>query len=155
ASRAAAFMERRTPPATRWPRARSVRASCSRPFTTPSASSTRKITTSAPARCRSSTRASSPSRKSWRNAPRRSHTMATPTPDKLKLARDLSFGKHIFLSVARHPETGLLYLGSSEFKVLELDPTAAKPEPKELYSHESYVTGLALIGKTLVSGSYD
>src|SRR5262249_12013853 len=59
------------------------------------------------------------------------------------------------LSVARHPETGLLYLGSSEFKVLELDPTAAKPEPKELYSHESYVTGLALIGKTLVSGSYD
>ena len=33
--------------------------------------------------------------------------------------------------------------------------SAAKVEPKELYAHESYVTGVALAGKTLVSGGYD
>jgi WD40 repeat protein len=39
--------------------------------------------------------------------------------------------------------------------VYEADLAAAKFEPKELYGHESYVTGVALAGKTLVSGGYD
>ena len=33
--------------------------------------------------------------------------------------------------------------------------TEPKPEPKELGRHDSYVTGLALAGSTLVSGGYD
>ena len=37
----------------------------------------------------------------------------------------------------------------------EADFAAAKFEPKELYAHQSYVTGVALAGKLLVSGSYD
>ena len=37
----------------------------------------------------------------------------------------------------------------------EADFVAAKFEPKELYAHQSYVTGVALAGKTLVTGGYD
>jgi WD40 repeat protein len=46
-------------------------------------------------------------------------------------------------------------MGCSDFKVYEADVAAAKFEPKELYAHGSYVTGVALSGTTLVSGSYD
>jgi WD40 repeat protein len=48
-----------------------------------------------------------------------------------------------------------MYIGGSTFKVYAVDLTAAKAELKEIGAHESYVTGLALTGKTLVSGGYD
>jgi len=75
-------------------------------------------------------------------------------PDKLKLAKDVGL-KAIAFAIARVPESMRVYLGGSDFKVYEADLTAAKFEPKELYGHESYVTGVALAGKTLVSGGYD
>ncbi len=75
-------------------------------------------------------------------------------PEKLKLAKDISF-KAIAFGVARVPKSNRIYLGASDFKVYELDVAAAKPEPKELFAHETYVTGVALAGKTLVSGGYD
>src|SRR5262245_8729329 len=75
-------------------------------------------------------------------------------PEKLKLAKDLSL-KAIAFSVARVPNSSRIYLACSDFKVYEADPTAAKFEPKELYAHGSYATGVALAGKTVVSGGYD
>src|SRR5436190_11309219 len=75
-------------------------------------------------------------------------------PDKLKPVKDIPL-KAIAFSVARAPDTMRVYLGCSDFKVYEADLGAAKLEPKELYAHGSYVTGVALAGKTLVSGGYD
>ncbi len=75
-------------------------------------------------------------------------------PDKLKLVKDISF-KAIAFGIARVPKSTRFYLGASDFKVYDIDLGAAKVEPKELYNHGSYVTGVALAGKTLVSGSYD
>lgn len=74
-------------------------------------------------------------------------------PEKLKLVKDHSH-KSVFLSIARGP-TGRTFVGTADFKVAELDPTAAKLEVKDLGAHASYVTGLALAGHTLISGSYD
>lgn len=74
-------------------------------------------------------------------------------PEKLKSVKEFSH-KNIFLSVAR-TAAGRTFVGCSDFKVHEIDIAAKKPELKEIGGHESYVTGLALAGTTLVSGSYD
>jgi WD40 repeat protein len=75
-------------------------------------------------------------------------------PEKLKLVKDHSF-KAICFSAARVGDSSRVFVGTSDFKVYEVDLAAPKVEPKELYAHGSYVTGVALAGKTLVSGSYD
>jgi WD40 repeat protein len=80
--------------------------------------------------------------------------MKAPSPDTLKLAKDYS-RQTIAFAVARANGSDTAYLGSSDFKVSVADFSAAKFEPKDLYEHESYVTGVALAGTTLVSGSYD
>ena len=80
--------------------------------------------------------------------------MATANPDQLKLVKDLP-SRGIYFAVARVPAGNRFYLGSSDFKVYELDLADAKPEPKELGGHESYVTAVALADKRLVSGGYD
>jgi WD40 repeat protein len=74
-------------------------------------------------------------------------------PEKLKVAKEVGH-KAIFLSVARSPG-GRVFAGTSDFKVTEIDLAGAKAEVKEFGSHQSYVTGLALAGNALVSGSYD
>ena len=63
----------------------------------------------------------------------------------------------IAFAVCRHAESGKLFFGSSDFKVHEFDPSAEKPEPIafEGDGHQSYVTTVALIGNTLISGGYD
>ena len=80
--------------------------------------------------------------------------MKAPSPEKLKQVKDVS-RPVITFAVARGPGTDTAYLGCSDFKVYSADLAAAKVEPKELYAHESYVTGVALAGKTLVTGGYD
>jgi WD40 repeat protein len=80
--------------------------------------------------------------------------MAGVNPDRLKVARELS-RPGAWLAVARVPHTSRLFVGGSDFKVYEADLASDKPEFKELGAHQSYVTGLALAGKLLVSGSYD
>ena len=80
--------------------------------------------------------------------------MKSPNPDSLKLVKE--FGRpSIPFGVARVPNSGRVFFGSSDFTVAEADVTAAKFEVKELYKHESYVTSVALAGTTLVSGGYD
>jgi WD40 repeat protein len=80
--------------------------------------------------------------------------MSAPNPEKLKSLKQLSRGDIVF-AVARKPRSSQIYCGGSDFSVYELDLDQAKPEPKELGRHDSYVTGLALSGTTLVSGGYD
>ncbi|MCA9052409.1 MAG: hypothetical protein KDA75_01165, partial [Planctomycetaceae bacterium] len=63
----------------------------------------------------------------------------------------------IVFGLARVPDTSRLLIGSSNFGVYEFDVAAEKPERVEFTGdrHQSYVTGLALLGDTLISGSYD
>jgi WD40 repeat protein len=79
-----------------------------------------------------------------------------PTPDTLKQVKDLS-RQVITFAIARVPDAERAFLGCSDFKVYEVDLAAAKPEPKELYAHESYVPGVAVAlgGKVVVSGGYE
>jgi WD40 repeat protein len=80
--------------------------------------------------------------------------MPSPNPESLKQLKDHSRPAAIF-AVAQAPKSEKVYLASQDFKVYEADLAAAKFEPKELYAHGSYVTGVALAGKTLISGGYD
>lgn len=80
--------------------------------------------------------------------------MKAPKPDTLKQVKDFSRPTTLF-AIARVPNTERAYLACQDFKVYEANFAASKFEPKELYSHESYVTGVALAGRTLVSGGYD
>jgi WD40 repeat protein len=80
--------------------------------------------------------------------------MKAPSPDTLKSVKDYS-RQVITFAIARPDGADVVYLGGSDFKVYSADFSAGKFEPKELYAHESYVTGVALAGQTLVSGSYD
>lgn len=75
-------------------------------------------------------------------------------PDKLKQTKDISRPDIVF-SAARVPNSGRVFLGTSDFRVLEADLSEAKPEFNALYSHGSYVTGVALAGNHLISGGYD
>ncbi len=75
-------------------------------------------------------------------------------PEKLRQVRDFST-KGITTSIALNAKK-IGYLGSNDFKVYSVDLTSEKPEPKEVFSHGAWVTGVALVGEeTLVSGGYD
>ena len=77
-------------------------------------------------------------------------------PKQLKLAKNVG-SQGIAFGIDRVPESDRIYYGSSDFKVYEYDFGAEKPESKvfEGEGHRSYVTTVALAGKTVVSGSYD
>jgi WD40 repeat protein len=74
--------------------------------------------------------------------------------DRFKVVRELGRRDTVFC-LARQRGAGRLYLGGSDFKIYDLDVTQPKSEPKELGHHDSYVTGLALAGKCLISGGWD
>jgi WD40 repeat protein len=80
--------------------------------------------------------------------------MSAPSAEKVKVVKQLTRPEIIF-TAARRPGTGLIFFGGSDFKVHAVDLDQDKPQAKELGGHESYVTGLALAGSSLVSGSYD
>jgi WD40 repeat protein len=61
----------------------------------------------------------------------------------------------VLLAMAREPKSTRAFVGGSDFKIYSTDLTAAKLELKEVGRHESYVTGLTLAGKVLVSCGYD
>jgi WD40 repeat protein len=72
----------------------------------------------------------------------------------MKILKDIP-GRGTAFALVRVPGSNRLMFGSSDFKVYDLDLSQAKPEPKALGEHQSYVTGLALAGKIAVSGGYD
>jgi WD40 repeat protein len=63
--------------------------------------------------------------------------------------------RDILFSVARMPRTGRLFVGSSDFKVHELDVSQNNPQASDFVGHTSYVTCVRLAGNSLISGSYD
>ena len=75
-------------------------------------------------------------------------------PPKFKIAKELT-RDDIFLSLARVPDSDRVFLGSSNGDVYALDCSAEKLEPIAMPGHTSYVSGLALAGEQLISGSYD
>src|SRR5437773_3953962 len=80
--------------------------------------------------------------------------MAAVNPENLKKTHELS-RRDVVFALARMPATSRLFFGTSEFKVFDVDLSQPKLEPKELGGHSSYVTGVALAGHVVVSGSYD
>ena len=82
--------------------------------------------------------------------------MAASDPKKLKMIRDLG-SPGIAMCLARIPKSDRFYFGSSDFQVYEVDLADKKSKPSAFGGpgHESYVTGMALVGDHLVSGSYD
>ena len=80
--------------------------------------------------------------------------MPAADPEKLKPVKQLSRPDIVF-ALVRKPRTGQVFCGGSDFSVYEVDFDQIRPEPRELGRHDSYVTGLALAGTTLVSGGYD
>lgn len=74
-------------------------------------------------------------------------------PEKLKSIKEFSV-KGAAFAIARSA-AGKTFVGTSEFKVAEIDLNAAKPEAKDLGAHASYVTGVAVAGPVVVSGGYD
>jgi WD40 repeat protein len=75
-------------------------------------------------------------------------------PENFKVRKQISRSDIVF-AIARKPGTGRLFCGGSDFTVYEIDINQAKPEGTLLGRHGSYVTCLALVGTTLVSGGYD
>lgn len=77
-------------------------------------------------------------------------------PRQLKRIADWQ-SEDILFCIARAPHTERLFVGSSDFRVYELDVAAEKPEraPFGGDGHRSYVTGAALAGERLVTGGYD
>ena len=89
-----------------------------------------------------------------RRIPRTPRTWKAPSPETLRLVKDYS-RPVITFAIARLADTDAIYLGGSDFKVYSADLGAAKFEAKELYAHESYVTGVTLARLNLISGGYD
>ena len=80
--------------------------------------------------------------------------MTSPPPASLKFVKDFPRPVMTF-GVGRLRGTSRVFLGGSDFAVVEVDTSAAKLEARELYKHDSYVTGVTLSGTSLVSGGYD
>ena len=75
-------------------------------------------------------------------------------PPKFKVTKEIT-REDIFLSLARVPDSERVFLGSSNGDVYALDCSTEKLELLAMPGHTSYVTGLALAGEQLISGSYD
>jgi WD40 repeat protein len=80
--------------------------------------------------------------------------MATADPSTLKVVKQFA-RPDILFCMARDAESGRIFFGSSDFKVYSVDLSVEKPEPQPIAEHQSYVTSLVLVGKTVISGSYD
>jgi WD40 repeat protein len=80
--------------------------------------------------------------------------MANVRAEKLKVVTDFSRPEIIF-ALARAPGSSRLFFAGSAGTIYDVDISQAKPGPKEVGAHGSYVTGLVLTGKIVVSGGYD
>ena len=74
--------------------------------------------------------------------------------NKLKVSKEIGRNDILFGHAVK-PETSEMFIGSSDFNAYAGDPLAEKFEPRAMSGHESYVTGVALAGEHLVTGSYD
>lgn len=77
-----------------------------------------------------------------------------PTLEKFKVVKELSRPEIVFC-LARAPGSSRLFFAGSDGAIHVVDFGHTKHEPKEVGTHGSYVTGLVLAGKAIVSGGYD
>jgi WD40 repeat protein len=80
--------------------------------------------------------------------------MAPVNLEKLKAVKTVPFTGD-FLSVARFPNSDRLCAGASDHKLYFLDLAEAKPKLEGLSGHTSYVSGVVLAGKFLISTGWD
>ena len=82
--------------------------------------------------------------------------MADDKQTNFKAAKEIG-QKCISFSMARVPESGRYFFGTSDFSVYDVDHLAEKPEPKafEGEGHQSYVMGVALTEQHVVTGGWD
>ena len=66
-------------------------------------------------------------------------------PTKLKVVKDVG-RQDVLFALARQPGTQRVFVGSSDFKLYDVNFEEAKPEPKAVGEHQSYVTSVALAG---------
>ena len=64
-------------------------------------------------------------------------------PTKLKVGKNLG-RQDILFGLARKPGSERVFVGSSDFKLYDVDFAAAVPEAKQVGEHQSYVTAVAL-----------
>ena len=75
-------------------------------------------------------------------------------PKNLKKSKEIGRSDILFC-LTRIPDSGKLVLGSSDFNLYSLDPTAEKTEPEKWEGHKSYVTAIVRNSDALISASYD
>jgi len=83
---------------------------------------------------------------------------ATPAPEtpslQMKVLREIVV-KTDLLSIAAIPGTEKIYAGGADGKIYLIDFKEAKLAPVSWNAHASYVSGVALAGKTLISCGWD
>ena len=80
--------------------------------------------------------------------------MPESNPRNLRTVREISrTGTHF--SLARVPNTSRLLIAGSETKVYELDASQTNSTPRELTSHDRWISGVRLAGNIVISGGYD
>jgi WD40 repeat protein len=80
--------------------------------------------------------------------------MVLPNFDNLKIARNVPFAGDL-LSVVHVPDSEKLWIGSADHKLYSLDLTQPQPTLAGHAGHTSYVSGVVLAGKDLISASWD
>ena len=81
--------------------------------------------------------------------------MPPPNLDKVKISKTVALPGD-FLSVVREANSERLWLGHSDAKIYAIDFAEEKPAAAAaLEGHKSYVSGLGLVGNTLVSAGWD
>lgn len=83
-----------------------------------------------------------------------SNTILAGSAATLKILKSLS-RKEIVFSIAPVPGGRRVIFGGSDFGVYDVDLAQEKPEARKLGSHESYVTGVVIAGRKIISGGYD
>ena len=77
-----------------------------------------------------------------------------PAPPSVKLLRDVAVSPDL-LCVAALPGTAKAYAGGTDGKIYLIDFDEAKPNPTSWSAHVSFISGLALTGKHLISAGSD
>lgn len=73
---------------------------------------------------------------------------------KLSVSKQVEHPSVMF-GLARLPGTSRVFVGASDARVYDVDLAVEAPAWREWVGHESYVTGVTLAGRSVVSGAYD
>ena len=81
--------------------------------------------------------------------------MPAPNLDRVRISKTVTHPGD-FLSVAREPNSERLWVGHTDFKIYTIDFGAARPTATAVFEgHNSYVSALCVLGRTLISASWD